>query len=224
LWYLNKTNKQETMMKKLLIALTILAVASVAQAELLATWSTADNSGAVVDGSDGATVSALSLYNNAGATGSSSVWGMNNMTDGGGLQFTVSSITFGAGTGRIVDGVIAGSYTGSGTGPNVLNWYVGSTLVDTIDRGMTSGGTFGTGTGGDLGTINSGDVVSLRADLTGGTVRSGTVETYSNSGGSFYMNGPMTLDGTITAIPEPATMSLLGLGALAMVLRRKIRK
>lgn len=27
-----------------------------------------------------------------------------------------------------------------------------------------------------------------------------------------------------TAIPEPATMSLLGLGALAMVLRRKIRK
>jgi hypothetical protein len=25
-------------------------------------------------------------------------------------------------------------------------------------------------------------------------------------------------------IPEPATMSLLGLGALAMVLRRKIRK
>lgn len=35
-----------------------------------------------------------------------------------------------------------------------------------------------------------------------------------------------TFDETIqaTAIPEPATMSLLGLGALAMVLRRKIRK
>lgn len=30
--------------------------------------------------------------------------------------------------------------------------------------------------------------------------------------------------GVTTAIPEPATMSLLGLGALAMVLRRKIRK
>lgn len=29
---------------------------------------------------------------------------------------------------------------------------------------------------------------------------------------------------TLTAIPEPATMSLLGLGALAMVLRRKISK
>lgn len=31
-------------------------------------------------------------------------------------------------------------------------------------------------------------------------------------------------DVTPTAIPEPATMSLLGLGALAMVLRRKMRK
>ncbi len=29
---------------------------------------------------------------------------------------------------------------------------------------------------------------------------------------------------TVNAIPEPATMSLLGLGALAMVIRRKIRK
>ena len=30
--------------------------------------------------------------------------------------------------------------------------------------------------------------------------------------------------GTAPAVPEPATMSLLGLGALAMVLRRKLRK
>jgi hypothetical protein len=33
-----------------------------------------------------------------------------------------------------------------------------------------------------------------------------------------------TAEFTVNAIPEPATMSLLGLGALAMVIRRKIRK
>ena len=208
-------------MKKLLIALTILAVASVAQAELLATWSTAG--GTVTDGADGATVSDLSVYGGAVTTGSS-IWGMNHMTTGGGFQFTVSSIMAGAVTGVIKNAVIAGGYTGSATGPNVLNWYVGSTLVDTIDRGMAQGGNFGAGDGGDLGTINSGDVVSLRADTTGGTVRSGTAETFSNTGGTFYINKAMTLNGDISAVPEPATMSLLGLGALAMVLRRKMSK
>ncbi len=208
-------------MKKLLIALTILAVASVAQAELLATWSTAG--GAVTDGADGATVSDLSVYGGAATTGTN-IWGMNSMTTGGGFQFTVSSIMAGAVTGVINNAVIAGGYTGSATGPNVLNWYVGSTLVDTVDRGMTPGGSFGAGTGGDLGTINSGDVVSLRADTTGGTVRSGTAETFSNTGGTFYINSAMTLNGDIAPVPEPATMGLLGLGALAMVLRRKIRK
>jgi hypothetical protein len=32
-----------------------------------------------------------------------------------------------------------------------------------------------------------------------------------------------TIEGQ-TSVPEPATMSLLGLGALALVLRRKLRK
>ena len=40
----------------------------------------------------------------------------------------------------------------------------------------------------------------------------------SNSGANYIA------DFQVQAIPEPATMSLLGLGALAMVLRRKIRK
>lgn len=37
---------------------------------------------------------------------------------------------------------------------------------------------------------------------------------------------PVTLSyfGKVTPVPEPATMSLLGLGALAMVIRRKLRK
>ena len=47
----------------------------------------------------------------------------------------------------------------------------------------------------------------------------GTVTVYDNNGGGNYASASYT-----TPIPEPATMSLLGLGALAMVLRRKIRK
>ena len=42
---------------------------------------------------------------------------------------------------------------------------------------------------------------------------------YDNNGGNDY-----SADFTVAAIPEPATMSLLGLGALAMVLRRKMSK
>lgn len=212
-------------MKKLMIALVILAVASVAQAELLATWSTVG--GAVTDGADGATVGSLAVYGAALTTGSS-IWGMNNMTTGGGMQFTVSSIMAGANPGVINAAVIAGSYTGSATGPRVLDWYVGAALADTITRTSTAGGgTFGAGTGGDLGTIESGDVVSLRANTAGGTVRSGVAETFNNTGGTFYINAPMTLNGTIadaSPVPEPATMGLLGLGALAMALRRKMSK
>jgi hypothetical protein len=51
-------------------------------------------------------------------------------------------------------------------------------------------------------------------------VQTGTpdVEVWDSNGGNNYVAS------FETAIPEPATMSLLGLGALAMVLRRKIRK
>ncbi|MDD2239341.1 MAG: PEP-CTERM sorting domain-containing protein [Kiritimatiellae bacterium] len=46
----------------------------------------------------------------------------------------------------------------------------------------------------------------------------GTTDVYDNNASANYVAD------FETAIPEPATMSLLGLGALAMVLRRKIRK
>ena len=207
-------------MKKLMIALAIVAIASVAQAELLATWSTADNSGAVTDGADGAVVTGLSIYGGAGKTGTTTIWGMNSLVSGGGFQFTITSITAGY---YIDSAVVAGTTSGSATGPRELDWYVnaGNTGVSIIRTTTT------VAFSSDLGSLYSGDVVSLRTDAAGGTLRSGTTEAFTNNGGTFYVTtagGGMTLNGDLTSIPEPATMSLLGLGALAMVLRRKMKK
>ena len=54
-------------------------------------------------------------------------------------------------------------------------------------------------------------------------------KSWDNSGGlgqgdSYLSDGGANYTADFQTIPEPATMSLLGLGALAMVLRRKIRK
>lgn len=205
-------------MKKLMVALMVVAMAAVAQAELLATWNTADNSGTVTDGADAAVVSGLTVYGGAAKTGTASVWGLNSLVSGGGLEFTISSIAGGA---WIENAVVAGTASGSTTGPREMDWYVSDVITAaSITRTTSAATTFSS----SLGTLVSGDVVSLRADTAAGTVRSGTVETFTNNGGTFYITAAgMTLNGDVT-IPEPATMGLLGLGALAMVLRRKMSK
>ena len=213
-------------MKKLLIALTILAVASVAQAELLATWtfdagesSVSENSSAVnIDKVTFGELTRVTL-GTSGTTANqfaSNNWG----TEGNGISLAVT-VASGYEIANSVIGV--GGLNGSNTGPGTLQW-----SLNTVDVGTPWTVAFKSSSSVagevEVGTIGSG-VNTLFLRSTGGQV--GTPAAPPATGGSARLYGPMTMSGDIqstAAIPEPATMSLLGLGALAMVLRRKLRK
>ena len=208
-------------MKKVLVALVVLGMASAASAELLASWETGDMSGAVTAGDNAdVVVSGLSLWGDATTAGTTSVWGMRTLTTGGGMQFTITSIADGQ---WIEDAVISGTASGSATGPREMDWYVDGSIVtgESIVRTVTTATPFSN----TLGTLNSGDVVSLRADTAAGTVRSGAIENFTNTAGTFYITAAgMELNGNVV-IPEPGTMALLGLGGLAILaIRRKMVK
>lgn len=210
-------------MKKLLIALTILAVASVAQAELLATWSFEAGASSVSANTSAVNIDQVTFGELTRVTlGTSSVsanqfasnnWGV----EGNGISLAVT-VASGYEIANSVIGV--GGLNGSNTGPGTLQW-----SLNTVDVGTpwTVAYSSGNSVAGEVavGTIGSGaNTLFLRS--TGGQVATptGTPAT----AGSARLLGTMTMGGDVTAIPEPATMSLLGLGALAMVLRRKIRK
>ena len=206
-------------MKKLMIALAILAVASVAQAELLATWTFSGGNGTVTEN---ATINAdqvvfgdLTRVGLNTASTAAGQFSSNGWADGGSIQFTV---TLNAGYQITGASINSTSIQGSNTGPGTTIWQlngsdVGSSLVRTVSTAVpwdSSIGTIGTG-------ANTLAIVQVgTANVTGGA---------TSAAGSYRIND-LTMSGEVapTAIPEPATMGLLGLGALAMVLRRKMSK
>ena len=204
-------------MKKVLAGLAVLAFVAAAQAELLATWDTVGGAATInYTGEGGFSAGNLELYGNAKQTSTTSIFGVNTLTDGAsGIAFTVMV----DGGYEIANASLAGQYTGSATGPKTIDFLVNDDVVASHTR-TTQGGSFDV-TLGSLGEIAE---VAMVAKVADGTVRSGSSEAFSNNAGSFVIRTGMTLNGKVQAVPEPATMSLLGLGALAMVIRRKLSK
>jgi len=216
-------------MKKILIGLMAAMVATCGFADLVATWDFNGFSGDEVSaaGSMLANMEASTLTRGGGlnATGNGDRFCANNfadtlanaITDSDYFTFTLeasSSYSFSLSS-------MVFNWQASGTGPQsfaLFSSVTGFTDSDALDDWV------GVGNG-----------VTETADLSGVSALQGVsgpiefrVYGYGASGtggtGGFEGSGDdIIVNGTV-AIPEPATMSLLGLGALAMVLRRKIRK
>lgn len=98
------------------------------------------------------------------------------------------------------------------------DWWPGAgalTYVSGNDYTLTAGSS------GSIGsvTLQNGDVVGI--DMWAKTYGTSGDEWYSAGGNNYHAFFTV---GDPTPIPEPATMGLLGLGALAMVIRRKMSK
>ena len=207
-------------MKKLMIALAIVALASVAQAELLATWTmaaagvaTATENGTV--NMDQVTFGDLTRTGLGVASTTAGTFASNGFGDAG-PNYVSFLVTLNAGYQITGASINSTSINGSNTGPGTVQWQlngsdVGASLTRTssaVNAWNASIGTIGSG-------ANTLAIVQVgTANVTGGA---------TSTGGSFRIQN-LTMSGDVTSVPEPATMGLLGLGALAMVLRRKMSK
>lgn len=100
-------------------------------------------------------------------------------------------------------------------------WQTNSEIISGTDRlwtGYVDGGSQG-GDAFQLNILNGLDPGNYQLQVYIRAWGADPGEDWDSNNGANY-----TANFTVTPIPEPATMSLLGLGALAMVLRRKLKK
>lgn len=217
-------------MKKVLVALLICTVASVASADLIISQ--------YVETDSGTTPKGLELWNSGASTIDFSVTGLDILkgSNGGALSsdYTLSTGTLAAGAVMVVgtqelvdyvDGLGLGVLTAlkgfTFNGDDALQVQLNSVVQDTFGTPGVDPGSAWTGNG--VSTANQN--IALNPSITAGDTdgwsdpseRFSTVSTTPSAAGGLSGFG-------VAPIPEPATMSLLGLGALAMVLRRKMKK
>lgn len=206
-------------MKKLIAALAVLTVAAVAQAELLNTWTFANGESSGTKNDQAENIGQVSFgeltrnnVNNPNAT--AGYFGANNFLKDNAANNISFTVNVNSGY-EIAESAIIGTFNNNNSGPANLQVRVNSTDIEGALWGV------GANKEASIGTISGNNTIYL--------YRSGAAQ---NGGTSDYTAGrinitKMTFDGKVqeaTSVPEPATMSLLGLGALAMVLRRKLRK
>jgi hypothetical protein len=225
-------NQQGEFMKKLLTGLAILAFACAAQAAVIANYTFAGSSAAdqaaygnmtagsiaLSAGSFAYVYSSSTAWNAAGAsapfadhnfTTVSGGWAATSqgaarnwfftITPSSGFQITLSSLSF-------------LYHTTTGAAQN-LGWSIAGVDQDAFARAST------------VPAQSYSSTVAVSYTSTAATVI--RIQGWNGTGasGNFRIDN-IVLNGTVDAVPvpEPATMSLLGLGALAMVLRRKMKK
>ena len=230
-------------MKKLMIALAIVALASVAQAELLATW-TASGVNNIAGNSYGQTGGSTNYTFTMVAGGGWVAGGTPSAATYAGAGATAASAAAAYAAGQYLyftwdtdyklslDSIDA-RYTRSGTGAQNAQW--GTIISSTwssigTEISVTFTGTPTTSTAPITTTFTG--VTGLESGQLGVAFYGGTSS--ANSAWVRFDSRPsgtpgvaLSIEGTmnpITPIPEPATMGLLGLGALALALRRKLSK
>ncbi|MBP8655450.1 MAG: PEP-CTERM sorting domain-containing protein [Kiritimatiellae bacterium] len=226
-------------MKKLMIALAIVALASVAQAEVVASWTASGANNFNSMGTVAATTSdyGFSMIGGGGFSGTSAPAGATFS----GAGATASSASAAYDTGEYLyftwnndytltlDSVTARYSRGSG-GATTAQWGtiiggvwtdIGTTITGIPTATPTTSTTPITTTFTGVTGLESGQ---LGVAFYGGTGTSATDWVRLDSRPSATPMAALSIEGTMTPIPEPATMGLLGLGALALALRRKLSK